>query len=276
MITSDPRVREYQIQSDLERWPARTRQMILSNDALATKVLAAYRNHVYQGDFDQLDLFVDPTKVAVDVGTNYGQYALKLATLATGCLCIEPVKALRALEALLPDNCVFRNVAAGRTRATTILRIPRRDGLLFEALSTMATDNLLPGFQIEEQLTEVVTVDELVEEAFPTSKVGFIKIDVEGLEDEVLEGCVRTIHGHRPNLQIECHGDESVAVVCGYLRELGYRGLFFFEHQIMDASGFVPEVHRAPENEWGSMTARGLEFDSSRYVCDFYFVPVSG
>jgi FkbM family methyltransferase len=268
--------REAQIQRDRSLWSGRIGELIDAGDENASKVYACYRNSVLQGDFDQLDHFVDATKVSIDVGTNHGQYAMKLAAISKACLCIEPVKALSFVGSVLPDNCIFANVAAGKTRGTCILRIPNMNGVADYALSTMAGDNLLRGYQTEEQITEVRTVDELVHEAFPEEQVGYIKIDVEGFEDQVIEGCVETLNRHKPNLQIELHGNDGIAPMCEYLEGAGYRGMFFFNNKMLDASRFDPSVHRASENECSRRAARGLAFDLSLYVADFYFIPACG
>jgi len=273
MNASGRGVRDDQLAHDLALWPARTQDLILANDPFAKKVAGTYSEYVRRGEFDYLDMFVHSARISVDVGANYGQYTMKLAFLSKGCLSIEPVHSLAALESLLPDNCVFRNVAAGATTGTRILRIPTRDGLVFEALSTMAANNELSGYEVAEQLTEVVPVDELIKDAFPEEQIGFIKIDVEGLEADVLEGCIQTIEAHRPNIEIELYGNASVITTCNTMMALGYRGLFFFERRLVDASQFDAGLHRSPENEWHVRTAKGLRFDPSRYVTDFYFIP---
>ncbi len=265
--------RQDELDHDLARWPARTKQLILDDDPLATKVAATYEQFLRRGEFDELDLFIDPTKICIDVGTNYGQYSMRLALRCKGCLAIEPVSSLAPLGSLLPENCVFRNVAAGATRTTKLLRIPHREGALLEALSTMADHNRLAGYEVDEQMTDVVPVDDLIKDAFPGEAVGFIKIDVEGFESEVLEGCMQTLEAHKPNIKIELYGNASVDLVCNRLQPMGYRGLFFFERRLFDASQFDLGVHRNPKNEFHTRTRMGMSFNSTSYVTDFFFVP---
>jgi FkbM family methyltransferase len=269
------RCREKQIQRDRARWSKHTTEMIAAGDEKALKVYGCYRNSVLQGDFDQIDHFVDSKKISIDVGTNHGQFAMKLAAISKACLCIEPVKALSFVGVVLPENCLFRNVAAGRTKGIQVLRIPKREGIADYALSTMADDNPLHGYQCEEQTTEVWTVDELVRETFPEEQVGYIKIDVEGFEDQVLEGCIETLNRYKPNLQIELHGNDGIKSMCKYLERLDYRAVFFFKNKMFDASWFDPNVHRAAENEYSERIALGLPFDLSLFVADFYFIPLN-
>jgi FkbM family methyltransferase len=273
MNPSSPGIRNDQLAQDLALWPSRTKQLILANDPSAKRVAGTYSEYVRRGEFEYLDLFIDPARISVDVGANYGQYSMKLAISSKGCLSVEPVQSLGFVGDLLPDNCVFRNVAAGAARGSKLLRIPQREGMLLEALSTMADHNQLRGYEVIEQMTEVFPVDDLVRDAFPGEKVGFIKIDVEGLENEVLAGCLETIKAYKPNIKVELYGNASVGTVHDFLAALGYRGLFFFERRLFDAGQFSLSVHRSPENEWHTRNRAGRKFDPSLYVTDFYFIP---
>jgi hypothetical protein len=59
----------------------------------------------------------------------------------------------------------------------------------------------------------------------------FIKIDVEGHEQNVLRGGLDTLHRHRPTLLIECESrhnpSSSIDEVFLLLRRMGYHGSFF-------------------------------------------------
>ena len=58
-------------------------------------------------------------------------------------------------------------------------------------------------------LIETVENVELMSlDAFNFPQVDFIKIDVEGLEAEVVRGAERTIREYRPNLVVECKGND--------------------------------------------------------------------
>jgi len=274
-MTISAHIREAQINADLSRWSTQTQELIRSGDHDACSVFNSYKNFMLRGEFDHIEMFVDPSKVSIDVGTNRGQYALKLASISKGCLCIEPVKALGFVAKVLPNNCVYRSVAAGRARGVATIRIPSINGTFDYGQSTLATDNTLGGNEYEEQTTEVTTVDELVQECFPGEAVGFVKIDVEGFEEAVLEGSSEMLKRCKPNLQIELHGgNKRIEWVTNFLGQLGYRGLFFFDGRLFDASLFDFKVHRATENEYNWRTKKGLKFDPARYVCDYIFIPI--
>ena len=64
------------------------------------------------------------------------------------------------------------------------------------------------------------TIDQLTHEFQPPT---LIKIDVEGLELEVLRGAQATLREHRPTLVIEAHFRELASAVTARLATLGYR-----------------------------------------------------
>lgn len=267
--------RQEELEYDWSRWPDKTKKLIESGDAKARSVLSSYKEFIQRGEFDYLEIFVDPAKISIDVGTNNGQYALKLASISKGCLCLEPVRALDYVKDLLPPNCVHMSVAAGRCAGIATLRIPKYNQYMDYAQSTLSPDNSLGGNKYEEQVVDVLTIDELATQAFPGEAVGFMKIDVEGFEDAVLEGASETIKKHKPNLKIELHGNQKIKSVCDFLHRLEYRGVFFFNGRIYDSGTFDASVHRATENEFNWRKSKGLEFDPSKYVCDFFFIPSS-
>jgi len=100
-------------------------------------------------------------------------------------------------------------------------------------------------------------------------------LNVEGFEDAVLAGSVRTLRKHRPNVQVEIHSDEKIPTIRRFMSDLGFRGPFLFGGKLYDASIFDANIHRATENEYNRRTRLGLDFDPTKFVCDFFFIPVA-
>ena len=66
-------------------------------------------------------------------------------------------------------------------------------------------------------------------------KIGFIKIDVEGHEQHVLEGAVNTINKDMPNLLIEIekkHRSDSIEKTFKYLSKLGYKAYTYKNNKL--------------------------------------------
>lgn len=163
-------------------------------------------------------------KVVYDVGAFHGLLTLYFARSARCVVAWEPNRGNRSrLEENLRLNS-FANV------------IVRPYGLSSRATrAEMSFDPLTPGMAsldrgialgAEHETIEVRTLDEEPGLDAPN----LIKIDVEGLELEVLKGAVRTLQLH-PELFLEMHGADledkcrRVNAIANYLWTIGYRNI---------------------------------------------------
>jgi FkbM family methyltransferase len=220
------------------------------------------------GEFDYLLPFTNPSMAAVDVGALLGQYSLTLSSLATKCLCIEPLKNYAFLANVLPNNCIVRTVAAGEQPGTGVLRTPDSE----YGLSSLLDNPWLKTCRsITEQVTSIARLDDLVSQELPDEPIGFVKIDVEGYELHVLKGATAIIATHRPNLQIEIDPD-NLMEVREWLAARGYAGLFFFDGNLFHIGQYCSKIHRSPDHEWSPETAD--RFDANLFVVNFFFVPI--
>jgi hypothetical protein len=67
----------------------------------------------------------------------------------------------------------------------------------------------------------MISLDEAVEEGLLPAPTA-IKLDVEGAENLVLDGGMKTIAAHKPKLILAVHSDELEAYCRGQLEPLGY------------------------------------------------------
>jgi FkbM family methyltransferase len=112
-----------------------------------------------------------------------------------------------------------------------------------------------------------ITVDSL-----GIKDVGFIKIDVEGLELAVLRGARDVIARDLPNLLIEAedrHRNNAVSSVYEFLRPMGYEGWFLMDGALHAVEEFDVGLHQSAE----ALTARlgGAVKGKSVYVNNFIF-----
>ena len=73
------------------------------------------------------------------------------------------------------------------------------------------------------------------------NKVGFIKIDVEGHEQKILEGAVKTLENNQPNLLIEIekkHRKLNPDYTISFLREIGYQCFVFDETKLVEVKTY--------------------------------------
>lgn len=172
----------------------------------------------YEPEIALLPRLVPPHLLAVDVGANTGSYCWFLRRLARQVVALEPLPDLaRHLQAAHPEIRVIAAAASSHCGTATIRR-PLGRGLA--GLATIETANALPGQACESLSVPLVTLDSL---ALPP--VGFIKIDVEGHELEVVAGAAALLARDRPSLLIESedrHRADAVSDLLAMLQRLRY------------------------------------------------------
>ena len=224
----------------------------------------AAARHYGDDEFESriLDLLVDPKREAMDVGANWGQYASRLAELCTQLLVFEPIPRLAfVLKHTLPPNAIVENKAVSNSSRTVKLRIPYNE----EGLSTIDEANSLSSY--EEIWVRTVPLDD-----YADHNVGFVKIDVEGHELDVLSGAGLLIARHRPVFLIEAeerHRKGTTSELFARFERRNYRGLFVHKHKLLPTSAF--DVERFQHTS--VFETSGGRRSAIPYVNNFIFIP---
>jgi FkbM family methyltransferase len=202
-------------------------------------------------------------QLIIDVGANSGYSATSIWAAGSDAtvLSVEalPVHrpALSAIKARRPQRFDFQIVAASDREMALEFLIPVIDGLGLSSLATAVTDvhwpslseNLLrfgPRAAEKGQCTVGLTfvrshakrLDLILASDFridPRAPIAAVKIDVEGLEPEVIAGARRTLQRHRPLLLIE--GARWRPSLVETLRSMGYRTAARHEDQLTLSNG---------------------------------------
>jgi FkbM family methyltransferase len=174
-----------------------------------------------------------PGCTAVDVGANRGFYSYALAAIAGRVEAFEPNPAMAAFaRGKARRNVRVHEVALSNREGTAPFYIPlTRDGTQAHLLGNLG--NIHPA-----NISDVIEVRLAALDSFDFSDVGFIKIDVEGAEFEVMQGAQRTIARDRPNLIIELltqPDEEALAAIGRIEREFGYHAFVMHEGKRQDA-----------------------------------------
>lgn len=207
-----------------------------------------------------LKQLVDPARTSVDVGANKGVYTYFLSRYSRHVHAYEPnPKILRLLRrSARARNVTISGVALSDTSGEAVLSIPKSGDGFSNQRATLRAD--APGDSGRIRVTTRRLDDE------PVGEVGFIKIDVEGFEMEVLAGARETIRRHRPAMLIEIeeiHLGSPIAGTLSTIEAMGYRGMFLQGGALKELRHFDPAIHH-------DQAAR------DRYVFNFVFLPVQG
>lgn len=134
---------------------------------------------------------------AIDVGANKGIYAEMLGRKAKRVLCFEPNPELAANLTLAVDAHVEVRCAAVSSEAGTMtLNIPRAD-------HGGHSPNTATLERVEGPIAESLNVDVVRLDECGAQDVRFIKVDVEGHEEGVINGAKALIERDRPMLMLE-------------------------------------------------------------------------
>jgi FkbM family methyltransferase len=172
-----------------------------------------------------LRYLVDPRRTAIDIGAAEGVYAFYLHRLARRCVAFEPNPSSHSdLKRALPEIEIHQ-AAVSATEGDATLRVPVVNGIAYTGWGTIESKNRLdelPPHTVEEIRVRTVRPDRM-----GLGDIGFVKIDVEGHELDVLAGLSELLVKCLPNLLIEI-GDPrrggSLAEVRRRLEPLGYIG----------------------------------------------------
>jgi FkbM family methyltransferase len=197
---------------------------VFGNDWIGINI---FLNGVYEDDLIE-DFFLVLSKIhlnthemtIVDAGANIGNHSIQFSRKFGKVFSFEPNP--RAYEILNSNtkrikNIVSFNLALGREKATLKLK---------ETWSNMGGSSAaMDVFSNSVVDIQVTTLDDL---STLLGKIDAIKIDVEGMELDVLLGAAKVISKDHPIICFEQHESEFVSefnetASIDYLRSLGYR-----------------------------------------------------
>jgi FkbM family methyltransferase len=169
------------------------------------------------------------TEIAMDVGANIGNHALALAPFFAKVLAFEPNSvALHLLRANVEMNEVknVEIIPCALGRANDRLWYDAAQGNIGAGRLVMEAQSprFAPVFQVRNG-------DEFVKSRNDGRRIGFIKVDVEGMEAAVLEGLAEVLRAHRPVVLFEALTPEAYRETQKVLRSSGYDHFFAIERQ---------------------------------------------
>jgi FkbM family methyltransferase len=151
--------------------------------------------------------------IVLDVGANIGTHTLAYAKLAKQVIAFEPVIGLFTMLCTnLALNCIENvlplNIAVGQKNGITSVSIPD-----YSVENNFGSCSVSVGNQ-------QVHMDNI--DHYNLSDVSMIKIDVEGYEQQVLEGAMETIARCKPALYVENDRIDRSDALCSFIESIGY------------------------------------------------------
>ena len=187
-----------------------------------------------------VSILSDKARVSIDVGANKGVYSYALLAHSKSVHAFEPnPKLFRVLSSWASGKVVLHPEALSNVSASTDLLVPRSaSGFSNQGASLSA---IKVSGDHRKVAVRAVRFDDL-----GIGDVGFMKIDVEGFEREVLEGASETLRRDRPNLLIEmeeAHTHVPIGDMVATVNAYGYSCFALVRGVLTPFARLDPEKH---------------------------------
>jgi len=167
-------------------------------------------------EYKQAVKATDKRRIALDIGANLGMMSARMVKDFEFVHAFEPVVAEHLKKNVDVDNIKIYDTAVGDKPGTVTMRV----GMYHSGGSNIVLDSKR---DINQTYTEVdvVTIDQ-----YNFENVDFIKIDVEGYEWFVLQGCKDTIDRNKPVILMEVHNAKVQKYrneIFKFMKDRGYK-----------------------------------------------------
>lgn len=189
-----------------------------------------------------LPQLIRPGERALDIGANYGTYALTLARLGARVDLFEPNPAIAAVLAAWAkgrSGIAVHALALSDRAGKAELVIPGEDGVEHDSSAALAGGAVAQGRRVAVPLAPL--------DSMGITDAALIKIDVEGHEDAVLRGAAATIAASNPALIVEIeqrHIARPIGEAFAEVQAMGYRGWFLCSGALLPLSAFDAGHHQ--------------------------------
>jgi FkbM family methyltransferase len=220
-------------------------------------------NYPREAELALVSRLCDRRRTAVDVGGSTGIYSLYMLAYARNVISFEPrpqvAERLQEKLAFAANRLRVIQAALSNQVGETTMRVPVNEG----GRGTIEPENTL--VDAEDVISFTVQLQAL--DAYDLGNIGFIKIDVEGHEADVVSGALHSIATSKPRMLIEIeerHRVQALGRVVNALSPLGYTGHFLLEGKLFPVASFDEREHQAVD---------AFGKTKEPYVNNFIFLP---
>jgi len=214
-------------------------------------------------ELEIVDLFCDADKVSIDIGTaGKGPYTQRIIPFSKKVYSFEPhpISAQKMREKYGEVISLYEYAVTNKIGMTT-LHVPLN---IDTGLEKPGWSSIEKDFSNETIKTEKYTVKTTTIDAQSLLLTAFIKIDVEGAENEVLEGAINTLKRCRPYVLVEMdenHRPGTLIENNNFFKNLNYSGYYIENLTVNPIDTFITSGRK-----------NNLEI-SSNNIYNFIFIP---
>jgi FkbM family methyltransferase len=245
--------------------------------SLCPQPLLNWREARFYGRYGEVELHLleflcHRDRDAIDVGANDGSYVHFMRRHARRVIAFEPMPSLAgALAHKFRHGVQIEALALSDREGTVALHSPVVDGVTVTGCSTVS-----PTASATYGGHRAIEVPMTTLDSFYEGDVGFIKIDVEGHQQAVLDGAVQTIRRCRPRMLVEFEERLSpggLDLGKAYFNALDYKGYFVHAGRLEPIARFLPEKMQDPANLPDLTASLEQRQRFGRYIYNFIFLP---
>ncbi len=223
------------------------------------KIIADYLfGKDYDGIYKYLSIILPKDAIIIDIGANMGQYMSRMSSICENgkIISIEPmpvnISALHKMKYFLKNKNVYIiNKAIASNIGTATVSTPILNNIPITTQSTLLTKKDPKGMLQYKNLEVKTTTIDYIAKQFSLSRLDFIKIDTEGLDNVVLNSGKKSICHFKPLLKIESN---PFCKDNNWLFESGYHAFKFFDDKVVkiendnDCSNFKGDTYLATQD----------------------------
>ena len=223
------------------------KKIFFSEKYLLEKRLKRAIKKNYEKELEIVDKYSDKSKDALDIGVYRGVYSYKLSQNFKTVHSFEPNPLLypyleKNLKKVI-NNMILYNLALSDINGSSELKLPIRSKSIFKnnieelfklGAATMHPNNIIDNFK------KVPIQMKRLDDIKIKNNIGFIKIDVEGHEKNVIQGGLDTIKRNKPILLIEIeekHTKKPVEETINFIKSLNYNAFIYKERTLIEFDG---------------------------------------
>ncbi len=220
------------------------KKILFSEKYLLEKRLKRAIKKNYEKELEIIDRYSDKSKDALDIGVYRGVYSYKLSQNFKTVHSFEPNPLLypyleKNLKKVI-NNIILYNLALSDTNGVSELKLPIRSKSIFKnnieelfklGAATMHPENIMNNYK------KVPIQMKRLDEIKINNNIGFIKIDVEGHEKNVIEGGLDTIKKNKPVLLVEIeekHTKKPIEETINFIKSLNYNAFIYKEKTLIE------------------------------------------
>jgi FkbM family methyltransferase len=246
------------------------------------RIIMNHREANYYARYGEVELHLlpylcRPSLHSIDVGANCGEFVHFLRRYSAHTWALEPHPEFVAhLERRFDgDKRVdLLSVALSDQEGVCKLYVPIVNGHVVGGCSTLSRGAVDTYGEYRTVAIRSERLDDM--EFVATRNIGFIKIDVEGHEQAVLDGGLATIERFRPNVLVEIDENLSphgVSRAREFFDRLGYKGWYVHRYRLYPIDDFNVSLLQNPKNGFDLTAALDRRARAPDFINNFLFMP---